>query len=87
MKKLFAISIGYEENDENYFAVVSSLTDNKTATVLDRTARGMMAKLGKLVRKKEQQMKNFPLPEPSRIISPKANGVSKLILVGPNGRS
>jgi hypothetical protein len=85
MKHLFGIAIGYDEKDKRYIANVHSITDNKLAPIEDTSARRMLAKMVKLVRAKTQEVKNFPLPEPSRIIRPNRNGAPKLVVL-PNGR-
>lgn len=81
MKQLFGIAIGYDETDKVYFANVTSVTDKKVAAVADTSARRMLAKMIKLVRAKTQEVKNFPIPERSRIIRPNGNGAPKLIVL------
>lgn len=85
MKDLFAIRIGLNEKDGKYCALVKSVSDNKFAVIKKTSIRVVMAELNKLVRGKTREVKNFPMPEKSRIITlPKPNGS---VLVGPNGRS
>lgn len=83
MKDLFAIRIGFNEKDETYGALVHSITDGKFATIKHTSIRTVMAELNKLVRGKTREVKNFPIPEKSRIITLPQ---SASMLVGPNGR-
>lgn len=83
MKDLFAIRIGYNEKDETYGALVHSVTDNKFATIKKTSIRTVMAELNKLIRGKTREVKHFPIPEKSRIITLPQ---SAPMLVGPNGR-
>lgn len=61
MKKLFEIGIGKDRNGK-YVAVIQSLTDNKHRAVDGDSMRILMAKVTKLVRKKNLEFTNFPLP-------------------------
>lgn len=83
MKDLFAIRIGFNENEQTYGALVHSVTDNKFATIKKKSIRVVMAELNKLVRAKTREVKHFPIPEKSRIIT---LAQSPRVLVGPNGR-
>jgi hypothetical protein len=68
MKKLFDLGIGIDEETGIYFAIVNSLTDNKTAQVSDPNIRIVLSKLSKMIRKKVKDINCFPQPEPGRII-------------------
>lgn len=70
--------------DEQYFANVASLTDKKQATVTDTSMRRLLPKMNKLIRGKTKQVKNFPIPEPSRIITLNGNHAPKLIVPARN---
>lgn len=84
MTTLFQIAVGHDAEAKTYSAVVHCLPDNRIARVPDNAnLRVVMAGVSKLVRKKTQAIKNFPLPsEPSPIIDPKeANGSRGLIVL------
>lgn len=83
MKKLFDLGLGLDEKTGTYFAIVNSLTDNKTARVADPNIRVVLAKLSKMIRKKVKDINCFPMekPEPSRIIQLNGNGESKKLIV------
>lgn len=83
MKDLFAIRIGFNEKEQTYGALVHSVTDNKFATIKKTSIRVVMAELNKLVRGKTREVKHFPIPEKSRIITLPQ---SAPMIVGPNGR-
>lgn len=73
MNRLFEIVIG--EADGDYWATLLSVTDQQPAVVKDKQMRVVMSKVAKLVRKKAEHLRNFPIPEivePSRIVQ--ANG-------------
>lgn len=60
MKRLFEIAVGVENGE--YFAIVSSLTDRKHATVSAGSIKHLMPKIEKLVRVKARQERLIPLP-------------------------
>lgn len=75
MNRLFEIVIGLQDGE--YWAMLLSTTDKQPAVVKDKQMRVVLSKVSKLVRKKAEHLKNFPLPtennpEPSRILQ--ANG-------------
>jgi hypothetical protein len=84
LTKLFAIAIGYDEEAGSHFANVHSLTDDKIANVRSPSASRVLKEVNKLVRDKTREIKNFPLPEQSRIINPANDSVSQLVVL-PNG--
>lgn len=84
MTKLFAIAIGYDEEDGNHFANIHSLTDGNIAPVKAKTMYRVLKEVNKLVSDKAREIKNFPLPEPSRIINPANDSVSQPVVL-PNG--
>jgi hypothetical protein len=86
MKKLFEIGIGLDEETKTYIATVGSVTDNQIAQVSSTSMRTTLVKLSKLLRAKTRVVKNFPMPEPRRILTISDNKPS-IILVGANGRS
>jgi hypothetical protein len=86
MKKLFEIGIGLDEETKTYIATVGSVTDNQLAQVSSTSMRTTLVKLSKLLRTKTRVVKNFPMPEPRRILTLSDNRPS-IILAGINGRS
>lgn len=47
----------------------------------DKLLRGLMSKVGKQIRKKEIELKKFPLPQDSEVSEP-----SRIIIAGSNGK-
>jgi hypothetical protein len=86
MKKLFEVGIGMDEQTKMYVATVGSVTDNQLAQVSSTSMRTTLVKLSKLLRAKTRVVKNFPMPEPRRIMTLSDNKPS-IILAGANGRS
>lgn len=84
MKKLFDIGIGKDETTEQYFAIANSLTDKKSAVFKGKSMRLVLAKMSKRLREKTQETKNFPITEPSRIITLNGKGDPKLIVPARN---
>lgn len=84
MKNLFEIGIAVNDKTGTYAALVRSVTDNKVAVIENSSIRTVLVKLNKLIRDKTREVKNFPIPEPRRIISIAESRSSAL--VGPNGQ-
>lgn len=78
IKKLFAVAIGFDENDGTYFANVHSLTDGKVLKCQSISAGKILKEADKAIRAKLKEIKNFPLPEPTAEPSP---------ILRPNGTS
>jgi hypothetical protein len=85
MNTLFTIAIGHDDETRAYSAIVNSLTDNQVARVPDNeNLRVVLSGVSKLVRKKTQTIKNFPLPsERSPIIDPTGGNGSRGLIVLP----
>ena len=72
MKDIFTIRIGQGEEGSDYKAVILSCADNKITAVEGSSLRQVLARTNTMIRKRHQLVKNFPMPEPSRIINPNA---------------
>lgn len=81
MKRLFMIEVGHDEEKGAYLANVVSTSENKGMSVQGVSIKGVMAEVGKRVRKQTLHMRKFPLPEPGKIIGLNG-GPSSLILPG-----
>jgi hypothetical protein len=81
LKKLFDLGIGCNEETGTYFAIINSLTDNKTARVADPNLRVVLGKLSKMIRKKVNDINCFPIEKPDRIIQFNGNGAAKKLIV------
>lgn len=68
MKKLFEIGIGRTANGK-YIAAINSLTDNKHCAVDGDNMKLLMTKVSKRIRKKNLDIKLFPLADRGRVIA------------------
>lgn len=62
MNRLYEIVIG-EAPDGSYVGLVFSATENKRVQVQDQNLRVVLAKIGKLVRRRQKLIRNFPIPK------------------------
>lgn len=81
MKPLFRIDVAFDEDKQEYFVLLFSLTDNLGVPMKGKPLRKLLARATKLIREKNSEVKHFPLPEPSRIIAPNGNGAPNLLVV------
>lgn len=72
MKRLYEVVIG--EHEGQYIALVFSATENKRVQVQDGNLRVVMTKIGKLVRKRQKLIRNFPIPEADKMRVAGLNG-------------
>lgn len=72
MKRLYEVLIG--EHEGQYVALVFSATENKRVQVQDENLRVVMAKIAKLVRKRQKLIRNFPIPEADKMLVKAWNG-------------
>lgn len=79
MKRLFYVEIGYDEEKGTYLANVVSVAENKGKSVEAMSLKLVMVEVSKILRKRNTQIRKFPLPEPSRIVS--INGGTPNIII------
>lgn len=84
MKPLFRIDITYNEETKKYGVFLFSLTDGKGVPMKGTSLRKMLATTCRLIREKNHEVKHFPMPEPSRIITPNGDGGPKLVVLARN---
>ncbi len=84
MTKRFLIDIGFDDEGEMYHANVYSAGDNKGACVKNASMRRLMARVTKLVRDKNSEIKHFPIAEPRLILAPGQNGDINLVVPADN---
>lgn len=77
MNRLYEIVIG-KAPDGSYLGLVFSATENKRVQVQDQNLRVVLAKIGKLVRRRQKLIRNFPIPQPKSV---RDNGDEQLMPV------
>lgn len=65
MNRLYEIVIG--EHEGQYIGLVFSATENKRVRVQDQNLRVVLSKIGKLVRRRQKLIRNFPIPQPKAV--------------------
>lgn len=79
LSKLFQLDVGFNDETSTYQANVYSIVDKTVMAGANPNLRKLLTEVSKNMRKKEKQIKLFPLPqeteaEPSRIILAGTNG-------------
>lgn len=64
---MFQIAI--VQNGAQWGAAILSVEDQKSQTITANTLSNLLTRIRSSVVKKEQEARNFPIPEPNRIIT------------------
>ncbi len=80
----FRLDVAFDDETQEYHANLYSLSDGKGVPMKATSLRKVLAKANKLMREKNGEIRHFPIPEPSLIISPNGNGTPNLIVPARN---
>lgn len=85
VKKTFVIEVGEDEHGL-YYAIVKSVAEEKGRAVRAPNMRLLMTEVSKVVRKRSAHLHQFPLPDPSPIITLEQDRTyNPRIITPPNG--
>lgn len=76
----FRLDVAFDEEAQTYHANLYSLTDGKGVPMQHKSLRRVLVKASKLMRDKNSEVRHFPMPETSVIITPDSNGAPSLII-------
>lgn len=84
LRTTFIVEIAVDEATKRYVAGIYSVANKKQLVIVEKSLRLVFPRLKKALLQKDKEMRRFPLPEESLIVTPGSAKAPRLLLVPKN---